>query len=298
MLVDIHADDYGYSLNTSKDILDCVKKGALTSFSIISNNNDFDRCVDLLYKEIPNFPYLPLMSVHISLPEGKGEILPISWAKLFLFSYSFSRNEYKNKLKKEIKKQIDDVSIVVNKCIEIAKKNNIKYSQKALRIDTHVHSHPIPIVWDALKEVLEEGNYDIEYIRNPKEPIIPFIKHIELIKSYGLVNMIKNRILMLYSRKIDKYCERYNLPKMYMWGLMMSGCMDFDRIEVLYDDVYNYALKHNRNLELLFHPGRASIDEYSKEMDPSYFRDANLSINRNIEKESVLKMKENGYGKN
>ena len=292
MLVDIHADDYGYSINTSKDILECMKKGCLNSFSIICNNKQFEECMDLLYKEIPNLPYLPLMSVHISLPEGMGVNLPMSWGKLFLASYSFNRNKIKNYLKQEIKNQIDRVNEVVTKCIEIAKKNGIKYTQKGIRIDSHIHTHSIPVVYNALIEVLEEENYDIEYLRNPKEPILPFIKHVDLIPTYGITNILKNRVLMLYSKKIDKYNKNHNMPKMYMWGLMMSGHMDFDRINMVYGDMYDYALKHNRNLELLFHPGQATKDEYSKEMNPNYFKDANLSNNRKIEKEAILRIKE------
>ena len=41
-IVDIHADDYGYSLNTSKDILDCIKADNLDSFSIICNMPAFE----------------------------------------------------------------------------------------------------------------------------------------------------------------------------------------------------------------------------------------------------------------
>lgn len=287
MIVDIHADDYGYSINTSKDILDCMKKGCLDSISIICNTNAFEESVNLLYKEIPSLPFLPKMSVHLNFPEGKGDILPLSWGKLFL-----SNSSIKEGLKKEIKKQIDTVNEVIENCIEIAAKNNIKCTQKGLRIDTHIHTHPIPIVWKSLIETLEEGSHNVEYIRNPKEPIIPFIKHTDLISTYGIVNIIKNRILMFYSSKIDKYCDKHSLPKMYMWGLTMSGHMDFDRINKVYKDMYDYANKHNRNLELLFHPGQALESEYSSEMNKDYFKDANLSINRKIEKDSVLRIRE------
>lgn len=281
--VDIHADDYGYSVNTSKDILECIKKGFLNSISIMCNTNGYDESVDILYKAIPSFPFLPYISVHISLPEGKGNILPLSWAKLFT-----SNSSIKEDLKKEIKEQIESVNVVVNNCLKIAKENNIPTYQKGIRIDSHVHTHPIPIVWESLIEVIKEEKYHIEYIRNPKEPILPFLKHVDLISSYGLTNIIKNRILMLFSKKIDNYCDKNNIEKMYMWGLTMSGCMDIDRIKHLYKDVYNYAYKHNRNLELLFHPGKALQSEYSNEMNKDYFIHANSSKNREIEKNAVM----------
>lgn len=285
--VDIHADDYGYSINTSKDMLECMKKGCLNSFSIICNNAKFEESMDMLYEAIPSFPFLPLISVHINLPEGKGDILPLSWAKLFL-----SNNSIKSELKKEIKHQIEKINEVVEKCIEIANNCGIPVNQRGIRLDTHIHTHPIPVVWNSLIEVIDEEKYHIEYIRNPKEPIIPFIKNVSLIPSYGITNIIKNRILMFYSRKIDKYCDEHKIEKMYMWGLCMSGHMDFDRIKKIYPDMLKYASSHNRKLELLFHPGMALESEYSEEMNKDYFRDANLSKNRHIEKDAVMRIKE------
>lgn len=290
--VDIHADDYAYSLNTSKDMLECMKQGKLSSISIICNTVYFDKCMDLFYKEIPNLPFLPKLSIHLDLPEGLGVsgLLPLSWGKLFLNSYSFKSNDIKNKLKEELRYQINKTQKAIDKCINIAKENGVYYKQKSIRLDSHIHSHPVPVVWKALIEVIEEDNLDIEYIRNPKEPILPFLKHISLIPSYGLINMIKNRILMFYSGKIDKYCDLHKIDKMYMWGLMMSGHMDYDRIKALYDDLYKYSLSKNRRLELLFHPGKASDDEYSDEMNKDYFKDANSSDNRHIEKDAVMRI--------
>ena len=293
-LVDIHADDYAYSLNTSRDMLECVKQGKLDSFSIICNTKWFEECIELLYKEIPNLPFLPKLSIHLNLPEGTGvtDLLPISWGKLFLSSYSFSRNSVKEKLKEELRWQINTTQKAIDKCIEIAKKNNIECTQNGIRIDSHIHTHPIPVVFDALTEVIKEDKLNIEYIRNPKEPILPFLKQLSLIPSYGIVNMIKNRILMFYSYKIDKYCDLHKIDKMYMWGLMMSGHMDYDRIKVLYNDLVDYSSKRDRNLELLFHPGKAVQDEYSEEMDKDYFKNANLSENRHIEKNAVMHIDE------
>ena len=292
MNVDIHADDYSYSLNTSKDIIDCIKSGNLDSFSIMPNMSCFEESMELLYREIPAFNYLPLISIHISIPEGISEtgMFPMSWSNLFLNSYSLNKNKVKGQLKIELKHQIEKGWEAIRKCFEIAEENNIEIKQKGMRIDSHIHTHLLPVVWESLIEVIEENNYSVEYIRNPKEPLEPFIKN--NLMSYGLVNIIKNRILMLYSGKADKYCDSHNIPKMYMMGLCMSGCMDFDRIKDVYSDMLEIARKDNRNLELLFHPGQATVDEYRPEMDKNYFRDANLSENRHIEKNSVLRIKE------
>ena len=291
MKVDIHADDYAYSLNTSKDIIDCIKSGNLDSFSIICNTPYFEKCMGLLYKEIPYFEYLPLISIHLCLPEGKTEsgLLPMSWEKLFLNNY-LNKRRLKKELKKEIRRQIEKTQNAIKKCIAIAKDNNVEVKQIGIRIDSHVHTHLIPAVWESLIEVIDENNYEIEYIRNPKEPILPFAKNNLL--SYGIVNIIKNRILMAYSKKVDKYCDEHKLAKMFMWGLCMSGHMDIDRIKKIYPDMYKYAKERNRDLEILFHPGTALKEEYLKEMNIDYFNDFNSSGNRRIEKEAVLRIKE------
>lgn len=291
--VDIHADDYAYSINTSKDMLECMKAGKLDSFSIICNTKWFDESMEMLYREIPDLPFLPLISVHLNIPEGASEsdLIPMSWGRLFLSSYSFKRKKVKEELKKDLKKQIDTTQAAIDKCISIARENGIECHQKGVRLDSHIHTHLIPVVWDSLVEVIEEEKYDIEYIRNPKEPIGPFMKRISLWTSFGIVNFIKNRILMLYSKKCDRFCDAHHIDKIYMWGLMMSGHMDYERIEKIYPDMLKKAEKDGRKLELLFHPGKALPEEYSEEMDPNYFRDANLSENRHIEKNAVMNIK-------
>lgn len=300
--IDVHADDYAYSLNTSKDILECVKKGCLDSFSIICNTNAFEESMDLLYKEIPNLPYLPKLSIHLNFLEGyclsNSSLLSIngintsSWGDLLIGSFSGMKKTLKEQMKEEIKAQINKTQPVIEKCIAIAKENGVVVSQKAMRLDTHVHTHPIPLQCEALIEVIEEEKLDVEYIRNPKEPIWPFISSVSLWPTYSLVNMAKNVILNIFSKKIDKYCEEKGMEKMYMWGLMMSGRMDFDRVKKIYNKMVNYSKKNNRNLELLLHPGIALKEEESEEFKKEFFINANLSNNRKVEKEAVLRIRE------
>ena len=292
--IDIHADDYAYSIHTSMDILDCIREGKLDSFSIICNTDYFEESMKLLYEAIPSLEFLPLISVHLNIPEGESsdDLFPMSWGALFLASYLPMRKKVKAALKKELKHQIEKTQEVIDLCIQIARENGVRVEQQGMRLDSHIHTHLIPVVWDALTEVIYEEDYRIEYIRNPKEPLLPFLKEGSLLFSYGIANILKNRILMLYSGKADKYCERYKLAKMYMWGLTMSGHMDYDRINKLYPAMAEKADQDGRVLELLFHPGRALREEYSREMNRNYFNDANASINRSIEKDAVMRIEE------
>ncbi len=294
MKIDLHADDYAYSLHTSRDILDCLSCGALDSISIICNTSQFEECMDLLYASIPSFPKMPLLSVHLNLCEGfqSSELLPMSWGQLLLASYSPKRKKYKAILKQEIHRQLTETQKVIDRCIAIAKENKLPVEQKGLRIDSHIHTHPIPIVWESLLEVIEEDKLEVEYIREPSEPLGVYLKESSLWSSYSPINLIKNRILRFYSHKIHRYLVRQGRQTMYLWGLVMSLHMDFDRIKVLWSAMCKKADHDGRDLELLFHPGTALESEYSKEMNAKYFKDSNTSPNRAIEKASVLQIKE------
>ena len=58
----------------------------------------------------------------------------------------------------------------------------------------------------------------------------------------------------------------------------------------------NYASSHNRKLVLLFHPGQATKDEHSNAVNEEYFKNANLSNNRHIEKDAVMRISEVKHG--
>lgn len=292
MKTDVHADDYALTPNVSKDILECMKAGKLDSISIIANTSFFEECMEDLYEAIPVMPYLPLMSVHLNLVEGKsedGKFQYMSWGRLFALSYLIGKKNiiYTN-MKSEISAQIKRCHEAIGKCMTIARENGIPCTQKGIRIDSHQHTHHIPIVWKALIDVIKEEGYDVEYIRNSKEPLLVFLAGTNLVRTYRPVNILKNRILSLYSHKIDRFCSKTGQGKMYLWGLIMSGCMDPDRVTSLQDRVYKKAQRDNRTLEILFHPGLMLESELSEEIGKAAADDFYLKDDRHKEKESVM----------
>ena len=60
--------------------------------------------------------------------------------------------------------------------------------------------------------------------------------------------------------------------------------------------MYAYSLSKNRRLEILFHPGKATKQEYSDEMNEDYFNNANSSNNRHIEKDAVMRIDDIIFG--
>lgn len=304
---DIHADDYALTVNTSMDMLSCMKKGQLDSISIVPNMSCFRECVEMLYQAIPTLPFLPKMSVHLDFVEGhslagaeevpllvkdRNTLMGLSWGGVFLLSYlPWKRRAAKEQLKKEIKAQIDTVQEAVRRAVDIAGENQIPCAQKGIRIDSHQHAHMIPVVWEALTEVIAEEKYGIEYIRNSKEMIGVFLTETSLWKTYRPINFVKNRLLSLYSHKADRYSKAHNMEQMYLWGLIMSGHMDYDRIVRLYPKIAAKAEEDNRVLEILFHPGLMLPAEVSDEIGEDAAKDFYLRQDRHVEMDAVNRIR-------
>ncbi len=289
-MTDIHADDYALSVNTSREMLELMHEGVLDSISIISNNACYNECMQLLRDNIPTLPYLPKMSVHLNLVEGylvsdPGKIIKTTWKDLFLASFVPGRRKKEYALLlKETQAQLAKTWDDIRECIDIARKCGILCSQEKIRIDSHQHTHMIPIVWDAVIESLSALNLEAEYIRNSKEPLCPFLSEISLWSTYRPVNIVKNRILYFMSKKCDRYDASSGHERMYLWGLVMSGKMDADRIKVLYPRLEKFARSRNRRLEILFHPGRMGDDELTDEIPFASAKDFYLSGGRHIER--------------
>lgn len=304
--IDIHADDYALTVNTSQDMLDCMKAGKLNSISIVPNTSSFEKCMDMMYEAIPAMPFLPLMSVHLDFVEGRSlagcgevplltrpdsDLMGLSWGGLFKLSYMpWKRGEAKRQLKKEIKEQIERTQKAVAQCRVIAERNGISCAQKGLRVDSHQHAHMIPVVWEAVTEVVEEEGYDLEYIRNSKEVLGVFLAETSLWKTYRPINFVKNRLLSLYSHKVDRYDKAHQKEQMYLWGLIMSGRMDYERIQKLYGAMTHKAERDNRVLEILFHPGITLPEEVTGEVAKEAVETFYLLEDRHIEKEAVMKL--------
>ena len=304
---DIHADDYALTLNTSRDMLECMRAGRLDSISIVPNMSCFEACMELFYAEIPKLPFLPLLSVHLDFVEGRSlagraqapdllkpgaDLMGLGWGGLFAASYlPHKRKKIKTQLKCEIKAQLAKAQGAVIKCMEIAAESGVPCGQKGLRIDSHQHAHMIPVVWEAVLEVVREEGYALEYIRNSKEALGIFLTDVSLYKTYRPINFVKNRLLALYSHKVDRFCKESGLKPMYLWGLVMSGRMDRPRIERLYGKMRRKAEKDGRTLEILFHPGRTLPGEFTPEIAKEAAEDFYLREDRHVEMEAVLGVK-------
>lgn len=292
--MDIHADDYGLTMQTSIDIMEGVKAKKLNSISIMPNTTCFDTAREYFFKNI-NREHMPLCSVHLNFMEGycaaekeklnylvdKEGLFTISWGKLIKYNYfPFVRNKVKKQLKTEIKAQIDKTTQAYG-LLEDGKK---------LRVDSHQHTHMIPLVMEALLEVIEEERYPIEYIRISKEPWIVYIKQLKLIPTYRVINLIKVMVLNWYSHKDEKLLRKQSLSSMLLSGVFLSGKMDAKRMKILLPHLEKYAQKKKLPLEVLFHPGSALKEEIGKEFNHPDANEFYLSPNRKIEYKAMMEL--------
>lgn len=313
--IELHADDYGESIHTSEDIIELMKCGYLDGISILSNMSIYPECERMLLDAVPELPFVPYMSVHInpiegcSLTETRAEngtaayaetvrLLPWTWKNLFFLSLHLPvrdntgrRMKYSEvyaQLQTEISEQLRLAMELIDHVIARADERGIPVRSRGLRIDSHQHSHLLPIVWKAMISVMGEGQ--LEYIRTSHEPLRPFIKHMAL--GFGLVGFVKNRILAILAPKCERYLTSRNIKPAYLWGLIMTGHMDIDRISVIMPDMLEACRKRGYDLELNIHPGRMLSSETTPEVPEDSARNFYLTDDRALEAQTVRRFRE------
>lgn len=289
--IDYHADDYAISMNNSRRMLSLVEAGKLDSFSIVANMSCYEQCMDYLKKRWDELPKKPLLSVHINLIDGlalskaqdpilvdKNGYLKASWGDLFKASYlgGIKKIALKKELTAEIKAQIERVyKDLPDGC--------------GLRLDSHVHTHMIPIVFDSMLDAVNElGIMDkLEFVRVSKEPLKMFLTTPGIVGTFPMVNMVKNIILNVLSGRAIRKLDELGIPNGRLWGLNMSGKMDLKRVNILAPKMIDYAKNEDVYLEVLCHPGivlrQESLPEYGQGDLVEFF-----SSNRDLEFDAVM----------
>lgn len=303
--MEVHADDYGISLHASKDILSCIKAGKLDSISVITNMSAYDEAAKELVYEMSSLEKRPLLTVHLNFLEGhccaNVEDVPhlvnekgyfsIGWGTLFKWNFSTQKETIKRELKAEVKAQTKRFLQYFSEC-------------GPLRFDGHQHTQMIPLVYNALLEVIQEEAYEVSYIRVTREPMRAYLKAFSLWTSYKPINWVKNVLLNLLATGLELKLNKMNLAferdshgelrdtvpcrRMYLWGVVMSGCMNEQRVHKLLGNMTKQAKNRNRHLEILFHPGSLVSEEMGEEFCDLGANKFHLSKNRSIEFEAVM----------
>ena len=249
--IEFHADDYGLFPTQSHRILDCHRNGNLNGISVMTNSAHLAECMSDMHL----FSEEVAVSVHLNLIEGRSLSgaplltdeagnLSGSFGKLLLRSYLPGRNRYRQQLKQELSAQIGEIR---------------KYFPEGtpVRLDGHAHYHMIPVVFDAMMDVIREENLPVSYIRIPREYLRIYLPHLKNLQEFSPINIVKVMILNFLSLRAEiRYGKILkNLEKKLFMGVFPSGRMYYENVIHLLPGALALAEKLGMGLEILGHPG-------------------------------------------
>ena len=272
-MTEFHADDFGFFTAQSRRILDCRENGALNGISVFPNGDELLDCLALLPDSgLSLTVHLNLMQGHcladpssVSLLTDQDGVFSVGFGELLFCPLFGKRDAYKQQLKRELSAQIHALQPVFQK------------KNLPLRIDGHAHWHMIPVVFDALMEVIRDEALSVSYIRIPAEPAAVYIKNFFRILPFSPINIVKSLLLGILAR-INRRRWKEALGQMenrIFLGVLLSGCFDLRRMKAVLTDAEYLARKRGCRLELLAHPGavyeEADIARVTNENDRRFF---------------------------
>ena len=276
------ADDYGVSKESNKRIERSLEFGVLNKISVLPNGEltDFNKL--LLNKNVNLALHLNLVegyplskSNEVSLLISKDGSFKYSFLGLFLLSISFKKKELEKQLYKEIKNQI----YFWKTCVE---------GKRPILIDSHQHTHMIPLVFKTLLKVIKDEGIDIEYLRIPAEPILPYIITPQF---YKISNIIKHWLLNFLNLINRKEFKKVNINTAYFIGVMYSGCVTQEKIKKILPSYLKLANKKGKDIEIALHPGYLKNDETMIKGIKKNFKKFYLSPNREKEFNTLKNIK-------
>ena len=294
--IDFHADDYAASPENSRRILALLEAGRIDSISVITNMSCYAECMAMLRASWSRFPHKPLLSLHINLIDGfrlsaqakaseKDRLIRETWAKLFFRGFLPGRKRLWEACSAEIEAQLRAF------LAETGALRDDRGQPLPLRIDSHVHTHMIPLVFRALMDALERtGLLDhVCFIRCSAEPLVPFLWTPGITGTLSPISLLKNRMLHFLSLPVRHRLHAMGLDAGRIFGIALTGEMDLNRVRLALPKIKRYAQKRNAYLEIMVHPGRTLPAEITKEYGPDDRR-AFLSPKRDMEYEMLMNL--------
>ncbi|MEO5334431.1 MAG: ChbG/HpnK family deacetylase, partial [Magnetococcus sp. YQC-5] len=253
MNIRMHADDLGLSPALSAHILGIHDAGALDSASMVVNYPGFMEVVQAVLER----PKLRTV-LHLNIFEGKPVASPERVALLlnaqgrfrFQFvdlwrTYLRANTEERQALGKAVECEFE---------AQILHYRNAFPSLESLEVDSHVHFHMIPFVFDLLLSLAKR--HPIRRIRTTREPF--FFAREGGWSAFG-PNLLKHLLLKwLTRRQADRLSAAGIETNDYLIGILHSGHMNFAAVTT---GLASLVDKDPQEVEILFHPGCASQEE-------------------------------------
>ncbi len=249
----ISADDYGLSQGITSNILDAFDHGALSSTSMIANGRAFDYAIEE-YRKRQDFR----LSIHLNFIEG-SPVLPAEKVPLLVddsgnfyhtfltlwWQYLTSNRQDRHLLKEQVQQEMIAQIHKIAQCFD---------NTFPIHVDSHLHFHMIPFVFEALLEL--HNQFSFSYVRLPQEPFFLVKDNTESLKNYCSLSPVKSTLLNFLSRMYQKQLSARNIAySHYFVGILFSGKMTESVVRSALSQI-NLTQK-NKITEILFHPGHA-----------------------------------------
>lgn len=119
----------------------------------------------------------------------------------------------------------------------------------------------IPVVFDAMMEVVREEALPVEYIRLPREYLGLYLPSLFRFEDFSPINMVKVAILniLVLRARLRHGAALSGMEKRIFLGVFLSGRMYQENVALVYDRAVALARRKGMGLELLAHPG--SVEE-------------------------------------
>ena len=281
------ADDYGVSKTSNDRIEKCLKNGVLNKISVLPNG-EIDNFKERLSGENVK------LALHINLVEGaplssKDEVDMLVSNEGF-FKYSFIGLFFRS-LSKDKKQLEEQIYVELKRQIAFWKKK--MGENTPLLLDSHQHTHMIPLIFRTLMRVIKDEKINVEYIRIPAEPIIPYIKSPSLYFSFSIVGIIKQWLLKFLNLVNRRELRKSNFNSTKFLGILFSGKLDEEKLKRLLP----HYQKYNRDIEIAFHPGYLENGEALIDGCRPSFKKFYYSNRRKKEYDALINLKQTKEGK-
>lgn len=236
----LNADDFGMSKAYNRAVLEGYESGILKSTSLTANGEAFEEACE---KVIPACPDLGV-GIHLNIIEGKSLCPDLdqltdnqgnfnnSFGALLLKSLNPNNKAFMEQIEKEFRAQIEKV---------ISR-------TKVTHIDSHVHTHSIPKIFELTAKLAKE--YGIKQIRTQFEKPYLMPDASRIFNRKYPINLVKVALLEFFTLINEKNVFKYGLTTNdYLLGVSFTSMMNslaisYGLMAIKYDKVVVEALIH------------------------------------------------------
>lgn len=252
------ADDFGYDEAFNIAVFKAYKDGMLNSAALMTNCEGFEQASDMI-KDMGACQ----IGVHLNIIEGNALTTNKPFNDWFfkIWQRTYDKN-YMNFLEKEFRAQIEKVMT----------------ANKAEQINSHVHVHAIPKIFELTCKLAKE--YGIKYIRTQYEKpyYVPDVRKY-IGKAYP-INMAKVILLNSFTNINKQTLKKYDLETNdYLIGVNYTANMDSDTVR------YGLrAIQDKANVaEILVHPCYYKNIDGSKQIQ--HYKEFQIFVDKKLQKE-------------